>query len=154
MKIRLYKPSDLDDVLKIYYDNVHEVCSQDYTKEQLDAWAPLHPDILRWERALNKNHTLVVEDQGCVVGFGDVGETGYIDRLYVKREYLRKGIGSQLVGRLEKYAKTKGDVFINTAASITSKPFFEALGYQLIQEQVIERRGIRIRCYLMEKKLV
>ena len=49
MKTRLYMPTDLEVVLKLFYDNVHSVCINDYAKEQLDAWAPQDPDIYRWE---------------------------------------------------------------------------------------------------------
>lgn len=153
METRLYMPSDLNDVLKLFYDNVHAVCTNDYTQEQLDAWAPKKPDILRWEASLNMNHTLVVEENGEIIGFGNIGETGYLDRLFVRVDYLHKGVASLIVAQLEKYAKAKGMTFMNTAASITSKPFFEAKGYIELQEQVVERHGVRLRRYLMEKKL-
>ena len=42
---------------------------------------------------------------------------------------------------------------MNTAASITSRPFFERQGYLVLEEQTVERRGIRLRRYLMEKKI-
>ena len=61
MKTRLYKQSDLEAVLKLFYDNIHTVCVNDYTLEQLDAWAPKEPDVYRWQASLNRNHTLVVE---------------------------------------------------------------------------------------------
>ena len=153
MKTRLYMPTDLEDVLKLFYDNVHSVCINDYAKEQLDAWAPQDPDIYRWEASLNKNHTLVVEEDGKIIGFGNVGETGYLDRLYVSHEYLHQGVASLILEQLEKYVRAKGIAFINTAASITSKPFFEAKGFIELSEQTVERRGVRLRRYLMEKKL-
>lgn len=153
MKTRLYMPTDLNDVLKLFYDSVHNVCVDDYTPEQLDAWAPKEADLYRWEASLNKNHTLVVEMNNHIVGFGNVGETGYLDRLFVDQYYLHKGVASLIVEQLEKYAKAKGIVFMNTAASITAKPFFEAKGYTVIDEQSVERRGVRMRRYLMEKKL-
>jgi len=146
-------PKDIESVLNLFYDNIHTVCTKDYTPEQLDAWAPKEPDIYRWKASLNKNHTLVVEDNGHIIGFGDVGETGYLDRLYVDKDYLHKGIGSLIVEQLEKYAKAKGIVFMNTAASLTSRDFFEAKGYVVLQEQIVERHGVRLRRYLMEKKL-
>lgn len=154
MKTRLYMPTDLNDVLKLFYDSVHNVCVDDYTPEQLDAWAPKEADLYRWEASLNKNHTLVVEMNNHIVGFGNVGETGYLDRLFVDQYYLHKGVASLIVEQLEKYAKAKGIVFMNTAASITAKPFFEAKGYAVIDEQSVERRGVRMRRYLMEKKLI
>ena len=58
-----------------------------------------------------------------------------------------------IVEQLEKYAKAKGIAFMNTAASVTSQRFFEKQGYVLLQEQIVERRGVRMRRYLMEKKL-
>lgn len=153
MKTRLYKPSDLEDILQLFYDSVHSVCSNEYTIEQLDAWAPKDPDIYRWKASLNKNHTLVVVDQDEIIGFGDLGETGYLDRLYVKKDYLHKGVATLILSQLEKYAKTKGVVYMNTAASLTSKSFFEKKGFVVLSDQVVERRGVRIMRFLMEKKL-
>lgn len=153
MKTRLYMPDDLAAVLQLFYDNIHTVCVNDYTVEQLDAWAPKDPDIYRWEASLNKNHTLVVEKDGQIIGFGNVGETGYLDRLYVSRDHLHQGVATLIVEQLEKYVKAKGIAFINTAASITAKPFFEAKGYIELSEQTVERRGVRLRRFLMEKKL-
>ena len=129
------------------------VCVNDYTLEQLDAWAPKEPDVYRWQASLNRNHTLVVEKESQIIGFGDVGETGYLDRLYVHPDYLHQGIASLIVEQLEKYAKAKGIGFMNTAASVTSQRFFEKQGYVVLQEQIVERRGVRMRRYLMEKKL-
>ena len=83
MKTRLYRQSDLDSILELFYHNIHTVCVHDYTLEQLDAWAPANPDVYRWQVSLNRNHTLVVEKDSQIIGFGDVGETGYLDRLYV-----------------------------------------------------------------------
>lgn len=153
MEARLYSPSDLEAIIQLYYESIHQVCSNDYTKEQLDAWAPLEPDTYRWEMSLNKNHTIVIEKDDQIIGFGDMGDTGYIDRLYVHSQHLNQGNGTILLEHLEKYAKAKGLTFINTLASKTSLPFFESKGYVLIQEQTVERRGVRIRRYLMEKKL-
>ena len=153
MKTRLYKPTDLMVVVKLFYENVHHVCVNDYTLEQLDAWAPLEPDLYRWKASLNKNHTLVVEENDEIIGFGDMGETGYIDRLYVRKDCLHKGVATLILNQLEKYAKTKGIVFMNTAASITAKPFFEKQGFVVLNEQVVERKGVRLKRYLMEKKL-
>ncbi|MEG0365990.1 MAG: GNAT family N-acetyltransferase [Coprobacillus sp.] len=153
MKTRLYMPSDLDDVLELFYDSVHHVNAKDYTPEQLDGWAPKVPDIYRWEESLNKNHTLVVEENNEIIGFGNIGETGYLDRLYVGKDHLHKGVASLLINEFEKYAKAKGIVFMNTASSITAMPFFESVGYKVLEEQTVERRGVRLRRFLMEKKL-
>ncbi|MEG0367646.1 MAG: GNAT family N-acetyltransferase [Coprobacillus sp.] len=153
MKTRLYMPTDLKQVLQLFYETVHSVNAKDYTPQQQDAWAPLNPDIDRWEASLNKNHTLVVEENGQIIGFGNIGETGYLDRLYVSENYLHQGVATLICDQLEKYAKAKGTVFMNTASSITAKPFFESRGFVILEEQTVERHGVRMRRYLMEKKL-
>ncbi len=153
MQARLYMPTDLEEVVQLFYDSVHGVCANDYTSEQLDAWAPRNADVYRWEASLNKNHTLVVEDNGIIVGFGNIGESGYVDRLYVKQSHLHQGVATLILDHLEKYAKAKGYTFMDTAASITARPFFEARGFVVIQSQFVERRGVRLRRYLMEKQI-
>lgn len=153
MRIRVYKPDDLESVLKIFFDNVHKVCANDYTELQLDAWAPKNPDVLRWQNSLEKNYTIVVEMNNHIVGFGNIGGTGYIDRLYVDYHYLGQGIASCILDELEKYALKEGVVYMNTSASITAKDFFERKGYIVLKEETVERRGVRLKRYLMEKKL-
>ena len=40
IKIRKYKEADAESLAQIYYDTIHKICSKDYTKEQIEAWAP------------------------------------------------------------------------------------------------------------------
>lgn len=154
MKIRLYVRSDLEDVLSLYYDTVHSVCASDYSIEELDAMAPLEPNLYHWEMSLEKNHTVVaVDDDDQIIAFGNIGQTGFLDRLFVRPDHLNQGIAKTIVQHLEDYARVNGNTTIDTISTITSVPFFEKLGYQVISEDVSERRGERIIRYAMEKNL-
>ena len=153
MEFREYKDTDLHAVLDLFYVTVHEVNKNDYSEEQLDAIAPKDANEYHWEKSLEKNHTIVVEEDDKLIAFGNIGKTGYLDRLYVHPDYLRKGIASKLVEELEEYAKKHGSHVINVTSSITSKAFFESKGYAVIEEQINERRGERLLRYLMEKKI-
>ena len=154
MRIRLYNRMDLDDVLKLYYDTVHSVCAQHYSLEELDAMAPEKPNIYHWETSLEKNHTIVaVNDEDEIIGFGNIGQTGFLDRLYVDKDYLHQGVASALVKHLENYAKVNGNNIIDTISTISSEDFFEKLGYKTLSEDISELRGERIVGYAMEKKL-
>ena len=153
MEFREYKNSDLHAVMDLFYVTVHEVNKNDYSEEQLDAIAPKDANEYHWEKSLEKNHTIVVEEDDKLIAFGNIGKTGYLDRLYVHPDYLRKGIASKLVEELEEYAKKHGSHVINVTSSITSKAFFESKGYAVIEEQINERRGERLLRYLMEKKI-
>lgn len=41
---------------------------------------------------------------------------------------------------------------ITTHASITARPFFEARAYRVIREQRVERHGVRMTNFVMEKR--
>ena len=41
---------------------------------------------------------------------------------------------------------------ISTRASITAKPFFEKRGYRVIREQQVERQGVALTNFVMEKR--
>lgn len=153
MEFREYKNTDLHAVMDLFYVTVHEVNKNDYSEEQLDAIAPKDANEYHWEKSLEKNHTIVVEEDDKLIAFGNIGKTGYLDRLYVHPDYLRKGIASKLVEELEEYAKKHGSHVINVTSSITSKAFFESKGYAVIEEQINERCGERLLRYLMEKKI-
>lgn len=153
MEFREYKNTDLHAVMDLFYVTVHEVNKNDYSEEQLDAIAPKDANEYHWEKSLEKNHTIVVEEDDKLIAFGNIGKTGYLDRLYVHPDYLRKGIASKLVEELVEYAKKHGSHVINVTSSITSKAFFESKGYAVIEEQINERRGERLLRYLMEKKI-
>jgi putative acetyltransferase len=150
MKIRRYEPGDLAQITALFYDTVHAVNAADYSPEQLDAWADGAPDRDRWNRSLMAHHSLVaVEGEGLIVGFGDIDGTGYLDRLYVHRDRQGQGIATALLGRLERAVDAP---VITTHASITARPFFEARGYRVIREQWVERHGVRMTNFVMEKR--
>lgn len=150
MIIRKYRPEDLPEILKLFYDTVHSVCKADYTPAQIDAWAPAAPDTERWRASLEKHYALVALDEGAIAGFGDIDETGYLDRLYVHKDYIRRGAGGALLYELENaYPVTE----ITTHASITAKPFFEAKGYVAVMEQRVTRRGVTMTNFVMKKSL-
>ena len=148
MDIRRYRPEDCREMAALFYDTVHEVNAADYTKEQLDAWADGQVDTAAWNSSFQEHDTLVAEENGRIVGFADMDAAGYLDRLYVHKEYQKKGIASALCDRLEGNC---GAGEFTTHASITARPFFEKRGYRVIKEQQVVRRGVKLTNYVMKK---
>lgn len=150
MWIRRYEPEDLGQITALFYDTVHAVNAADYAPEQLDAWADGAPDLDRWNGSLLAHHSLVaVEDGGLIVGFGDIDATGYLDRLYVHKDRQGLGIATALCDRLERAVDAP---VLTTHTSITTRPFFEGRGYRVLREQRVERHGVRMTNYVMEKR--
>ena len=148
MTIREYRSSDLREIVELYYDTVHTVNAGDYTPEQLNAWADGSPDLAEWGRSLLEHIAFVAEDGGGIVGFGDIDPSGYLDRLYVHKDYQRRGVATALCDALEGAVNAER---IITHASITAKPFFEERGYQVAWEQQVLRHGTALTNYRMEK---
>lgn len=147
MIIRQYQSSDCKELTELFYHTVHTVNAKDYTKEQLDVWATGQVDLKKWNRSLQEHFSMVAVEGGVIAGFGDIDATGYLDRLYVHKDYQRKGIATALCDALEKTVQNK----IITHASITARPFFENRGYRVITEQQVVRQNILLTNFIMEK---
>ncbi len=149
MTLRRYRSSDLGEIAKLFYDTVHTVNAGDYTPEQLDAWADGAPDLEEWGRTLSEHAAFVAVEDGKILGFGDIDASGYLDRLYVHKDFQRRGIASALCNALEGAVEAERIV---THASITARPFFEKRGYLVTRERRVIRHGVALTNYRMEKR--
>lgn len=149
MFIREYKTSDCSELAEFFYNTVYTINARDYLKEQLDVWATGQINFETWNESLQEHDTVVAVDNEIIVGFGDIDRTGYLDRLFVHRDYQRKGVATAICNKLEKAVAVD---IITTHASITARPFFEKRGYRVMKEQQVVRKGISLTNYLMEKK--
>lgn len=147
--IRKYQSTDCKKLAELFYHTVHTINAKDYTQEQLNAWAPGKTNLYEWDKSLSEHNTIVAAENEIIVGFGDIHENGYLDRLFVHHEYQRRGIATAICDELEKTAHNK----IFTHASVTAKMFFEKRGYKLIRKQQIERQGVQLTNFFMEKEL-
>lgn len=145
--IREYQTSDCKEITELFYNTVHTVNAKDYTKEQLDAWAKEQVDLEKWNQSLQEHYSIVAVEDEVIVGFGDIDKTGYLDRLFVHTDYQGRGIATAICNQLEQAVKGN----ITTHASITAKPFFEKKGYRVVKEQQVERQGVFLTNFCMEK---
>ncbi|WP_337103278.1 GNAT family N-acetyltransferase [Paenibacillus sp. YIM B09110] len=156
MEVRKFVVADINQIVKLFYETVHSVNKKDYSQEQLEAWASMDDEELRiesWKDSLNKNITYVALINGKIVGFSDMTGDGHLDRLYVHKDFQGQGIATSLVNVLESEARRLGLNELDTEASITAKSFFEHRGYEVVQSQCVERKGIQLINYKMIKVL-
>ena len=91
--LRLYRPGDLEELIGLFYQTVRTVNLGDYTQEEVEAWAPSPESVDRgaWGKSLLEHYTVVAQREGKLLGFGDMDDTGYLDRLYVHKDYQGRG---------------------------------------------------------------
>ncbi len=147
--LRPYRPDDCPALAALFYETVHTVNAAHYTPPQLDAWAPAcGPDLAAWDESFRAHLTLVAELDGQLAGFGDMDvPRDYLDRLYVQKDLQGRGVATALCNALEGAAAGP----IVTHASVTARPFFARRGYRAVRAQQVERHGVRLVNYLMEK---
>lgn len=143
MTLRPYRSDDCPALAKLFYDTVHTVNARDYTPEQMDAWADGQVDLASWDASFLAHTTLVAEEEGIIVGFADLADDGYLDRLYVHKDRQGRGVATALCDALPG-AKL-------THASLTARPFFERRGWQVVKEQQVERRGVLLTNFVMKR---
>lgn len=147
MNIRPYRSEDCPALAALFYQTVHTVNARDYTPAQLNAWADGHVDLAAWDRSFRAHITLVAEEDGAILGFGDLALPGYLDRLYVRFDRQGQGIATALCNALEAHA----EAVVTTHASLTARPFFAARGYRVIRAQQVERKGVLLQNFVMCK---
>jgi len=156
MQIRRYKAQDTDTLAAIYHDTIHNINKNDYTPEELEAWAPTleyteekrQKDTERWRRI---NPFVVVADSDVPLGFAELEEEGYINCFYVRHDSIGKGAGSMLLAACISEAKRLGYGRVFASVSITARPFFLKQGFRVVKPELSDVRGLMMKFYEMEK---
>lgn len=100
--LRPYRTEDCAALAALFYETVHAVNARDYTPQQLDAWATGEVDLDAWDRSFREHDTVIAEQNGSIVGFGDMDASGYLDRLYVHKDCQGRGVASAICAWLER----------------------------------------------------
>lgn len=94
-------------------------------------WASCGNDIEHWSELLKEQHYIVAENEtGMIVGFASVNDYGYMNALFVHKNFQRNGIATSLYKCVETYARETGVEALTSEVSITAKPFFENKGFK------------------------
>ena len=176
--IRQYNGGDeYIDLASLFYRSVHELGCQNYTKEQLDVWAPTTIDYEKWKTRFeqtqpyccylsvtNDDDTNSKQEQQVqvLVGFIEFDiSKGHIDCHYVHPEYARRGIGTKLLQHVLDIAKEydneegtrRRHEHIHVEASHLIRPLYEKYGFVCVQENIVERNGVKLTNWKMKLSL-
>jgi len=153
--VRRATADDALDIYRVHISSIKEVCSGDYTAEQINAWAGgKTPE--RYVRAMNAGEVMFVAliDEN-IVGFGALDLLkSTIQAVYVHPQALGKGVGQALLLALEGKAREASIDELTLPSSLTARKFYEKNGY-IPGEQTTHTlsSGIDLECVPMRKRL-
>ncbi len=151
--IRRFDPGEEPALFKIFHSAIHLIAILDYTKVQVDAWAPRDLDVGLWAARIRGINPFVAEINGEVVGYADVQRNGYIDHFFVSGLHPRQGIGRALMATLHSEAARLGVTELTSDVSRTAQPFFQSFGFKTIEQRTPTIRGVEVPNALMRKSI-
>ena len=146
--------ADMPQLKELYRQTILTINAQHYTPQQVAMWASTANRTEGLARRINEQHFYVAETpNGIITGFGSIDNTGYLDMLFVHKDYQRQGIGLQLMAKLLHKAAELQINNIKSDVSITARPLFEHLGFEVVAQQIIAIDGVELTNYKMQKSI-
>jgi N-acetylglutamate synthase-like GNAT family acetyltransferase len=154
LNIRKARREDAPVIAGVHAAAVGGIRTALYTPAEIRAWAvPKRPES--YEESIGSKEFFVAEEGGAIVGFGVLNrESAEIEAVYVSPGAGRRGIGLEILRKLEERARANGIGELRLNASLNAVPFYERAGY-VAQERSKYRlaTGVEIACVPMTKAM-
>jgi putative acetyltransferase len=156
--LRPMRSEDARAFLEIHHAAVRGIAAKDYPLAVTEHWAslPITDKTVEHIRANSENEVrLLAEINGEIVGMGAIVlANNELRACYVAPGAVRKGVGSAFVREIERIALAHGLTWLELDASVTSEPFYTALGYEVRERgEHVLGSGHRMACVKMQKHL-
>ena len=152
--IRFYTPADLEAIIILFTQTVHKIGGSYYSPVELEAWAPLLYDLDEWRLFFKERYTIVMDDNGEIVGFGCLSANGNtIDLLYTRHDRQSEGIGALILQELENEALKRGNNEIMLTTSATAWTFYQKRGYKYHHSEKKLYGKLEFDCQILCKQL-
>jgi len=147
--VRKFESGDENGVWDVFYSSIHQVCSNDYSEEQIHAWAPADLDRSIWISKIQSIKPFVAVIAEKIVGYADLQKDGKIDHFFVHGDHQAEGVGSSLMKRIIEKSVNNKKLF--SEVSYTAKPFYEKYGFKVTKVQQVKIHGVTLENNIMER---
>lgn len=152
--IRNFQDADLPSLASIYRRSIGEMGKEYYSQAQVDAWSSFPNDLKAFEKWITQATTLVaITPEHTGIGFGGIEDLGHICALFVSPEFARRGIGFLILEHLLKWARSREIFTVTADASGFSRPLFLKYGFEVIEIEQSEFKGVMFCRYAMQAHL-
>lgn len=151
LKLRQATLNDLEEIQHLFVTTIRDVCSKDYDSAQIEAWTCSVNNVDRWQSSLTDQYFIVAELDETIVGFGSLENGNNLFFLYVHKDFQRKGIAHRLFEKLKAKSQELGFDTLTSDVSKTARPFFEAKGFKVVQENNVTVAEVSLVNYNMSE---
>ena len=152
-KIRQANENDCEEIGKLYFDTVRTINAKDYSDKEIEIWSESGKNTYNWKRKISEQYFLVAEFGKKIVGISSIDEKGYLDYMYVHKDFQHMGIATRLLKEIEAKAIEQNNPEIWAYVSITANPFFEKYGYVFSGTKIITVRGVEFVDRIMKRRI-
>lgn len=154
MHIRPFQADDVDRVVELHRAAVEDVCSADYTADQIAAWTDTSTEESLETAQRDEIHRFVAVEDDTVIGFGEYNaDEAKITGLYVAPDRMGSGAGTALLERVEEDARQQGIDVLECFSTVTARTFYEQHGYTVVEQTMYEMGDVELSAYHMRKQL-
>ena len=153
MDIQTYSSERAREIADLFHQSVHAIDPSVYSPELKEAWAPTPVNYERWSERLNEKKPFIAVIENRVAGFIELDADGHIDCTYTHPHFQGKGVASTLYEHVLEEAKFRNIKRLYVEASLIAKPFFERRGFSVVKKNEVQRSGVSLVNFSMEKKL-
>lgn len=153
--IRVAQKSDTTELMNLFQNTILTINRRDYSQAEVEDWASCGVNSLKWEGMIETHYFIVaLNRQSQIVGFSSITPQGYLHSMFVHKDFQNRGVATLLLEEIERYAAEHQIVRITSEVSITARPFFEKLGYQVEVEQKRKANQLTMTNLVMAKSLI
>jgi putative acetyltransferase len=153
-QVRPAGATDVEGIWRVHNESIRVLCRGKYAPREIAAWIDFRPPEA-YRAALASRALFVAEREDEIVGFGQFDPArGEVEACYVSPEAIGRGVGSDLIARMEEQARATGHAVVRLNATLNAESFYTRLGYRRLGPAT-HRVGndVELQCIRMEKTL-
>jgi putative acetyltransferase len=151
---RTLRAGDTPVLAELFRDAVMHLAASHYDEAGRVAWAASADDLDAFGARLTQGLTLVAVSSDAVAAFGQLHPADHVSMLYTAPAFAGQGIAWTLLARFEAVARAAGTPVLTAHASASAKRSFERAGFHVLEEENLDRNGVSLKRFRMQKPLV
>lgn len=136
IEVRQALDSDVVRITQLFYDTIQNINIRDYSQEEVDDWSSWKADVDKWIEKMHEQYFVVAEIENKIVGFSSLANDGYLDFMFVHKDFQGQGIATALLVEIQNKAVEQNNDLIYSDVSLTAKGFFESKGFIVERQQL------------------